>query len=81
LKNFAVYLKQEQERIDKLIASPETRAVDKNEYENEKKILNMEEKLLYELVNYLQKIGFLKTNQEDLSDRSSRTTDAHNEPT
>jgi hypothetical protein len=52
-------------RIDDLIAKSPAAADDAtnsvNVYDEEKKTLAIEEKILYSLVNYLQKIGFLDT--------------------
>jgi hypothetical protein len=108
LRDLAMYLQNEIERVDKLIATPpevsddETspkgpdgatpskgldsatsskgpdRATDVvDRYREEKKILTMEENILYDLVNYLQKTGFLPTENKVLCERLSRTEAAH----
>ncbi len=43
------------------------------EYKNEKKVLTMEENLLYNLVDYLQVTGHIKTNPESGSSATTTT--------
>jgi hypothetical protein len=42
--------------------TPETAAATKTSYDDKKKILIMEEKILYQLFDYLQKISFFNIN-------------------
>jgi len=71
LKDLAKYLGQENERINELITTSQPVAAGAtqidNSYREEKKVLAMEENILYSLVNYLQKIGLLDTKNKVLA--------------
>ncbi len=65
LKDLCLYLQSEQECPNGLIHSLEEGR------EREEKILSMEEKLLFNLVQYLQAVGFIETNKKDSSDTAT----------
>jgi len=61
LCEMATYLQTERERLNALIQrSQEAATGGVNDYQEEMNILEMEEKILYLLVDYLQKTGVIK---------------------
>ncbi len=58
-----LYLQSERERLNRLIHLPQ--GPEQDAYDKEDHVLRMEEKLLYDLVNYLQVVGFIQTNTKD----------------
>ncbi|CAF3536847.1 unnamed protein product [Rotaria sp. Silwood2] len=72
LKDIGIYLQHEHNRLNS-VTRPLTE-LEQAEYNKEKKILTMEEDLLYNLVDYLQVTGRIKTNLESGSSATTTTT-------
>ncbi|CAF1066736.1 unnamed protein product [Rotaria sordida] len=61
LREIAEYLQSERERLNRLFQTTEGGAGGGiNDYQKDMNILEMEEKILYLLVDYLQKTGVIK---------------------
>ncbi|CAF4202499.1 unnamed protein product [Rotaria sordida] len=73
LKDIGIYLQHEHERLNSVTGPLIERQ--QAEYDKEKKILTIEEDLLYNLVDYLQVTGHIKTNLESGSSATTTTTD------
>jgi hypothetical protein len=71
--DLSIYLQREDDRLNS-VTRPLTE-LEKAEHNKEKKILTMEEDLLYNLVHYLQVTGHIKTNLESGSSATTPTTD------
>ena len=63
MAELSLYLQNEQKRLNESISSSQREGV-KAAYDKEMKILIKEENILYNLVEYLQDVGFLKTDKK-----------------